>query len=109
MFRWRTAEYGGSDKGEVDETIKKRRSSLSAAHPVQGLSAFLRLSWLLPVPLLQRLILRPETLREQIGSIFSAVFLLVFVTACSVWQWRSTRFSVVRNRLHFRRGLWKKE
>ncbi|MGI6261742.1 MAG: PH domain-containing protein [Acutalibacteraceae bacterium] len=89
--------------------MKKRRASVLAAHPVQGLSTFLRLSWLLLIPLLQRAVLRPETLWESLGSLLNAALLLVLISVCSVWQWRSTRFSVVRNRLLFRRGIWRRE
>ena len=89
--------------------MKKRRASLSAAHPAQGLSTFLRLSWLLLIPLLQRAFLSKGAPKEGAGSLLNAAFLFVFVLACSVWKWRSMRFSVVRNRLLFRRGIWRRE
>lgn len=85
--------------------MKNKRIAASAVHPVQGLSTFLRLSWLLLIPLVQRAIVRPESLWENVQTVLTSLLVLVFVLLCAGLEWRSTRFATMRSRLLFRQGI----
>lgn len=76
------------------------------AHPVQGMTYFLRYAYLLLIPFLRQALSSPETLLQQIYSSLSNLLLGALIMLFIYLRWRCTYISATSSLLVYESGIF---